>query len=319
MKSYRRLMLGPGSEHAEQCLKENFIGLDYDIRKDLSPHLHDDWRAFNKEVIPIYLENHPEKSKIAAGLACGALWVVCKGLKPKDIVLCPNGSGNYYVAEIDSQYEYCPDKILPHRRKVNWFPIEIDRAGMSEEFQRSTSSGVIVDVSRYAEEIENKIGGNKPPVILSSDESIEDPSVFALEQHLEHFLVENWKSTQLAKRFNIYEEDGEVIGQQFPTDTGPIDILALSKDKKTLLVIELKKGRASDRVVGQIQRYMGYIKDELAEKWQDVSGIIIALEDDQRIRRALSVAQNIEFYRYEISSVQLRQFQFLVNHCSTCK
>jgi len=37
-----------------------------------------------------------------------------------------------------------------------------------------------------------------------------------------------------------------------------IDILAVSKDQKELLVVELKKGRASDVVVGQIQRYMGF-------------------------------------------------------------
>ena len=67
------------------------------------------------------------------------------------------------------------------------------------------------------------------------------------------------------------------------------------------IVIELKKGRASDRVIGQIQRYMGYIKDEIAEDDQEVKGIIIAFEDDQRIRRALSVTNNIEFYRYRIN------------------
>jgi hypothetical protein len=44
-----------------------------------------------------------------------------------------------------------------------------------------------------------------------------------------------------------------------------IDILAISKDKTELLVVELKKGRASDMVVGQIQRYMGYVLEELAE------------------------------------------------------
>ena len=35
------------------------------------------------------------------------------------------------------------------------------------------------------------------------------------------------------------------------------------KDKKTLLVVELKKGRVSDNVVGQIQRYMGYVNNLL--------------------------------------------------------
>ena len=76
---------------------------------------------------------------------------------------------------------------------------------------------------------------------------------------------------------------------------------SVSKDKKELLVVELKKGRASDSVIGQIQRYMGYVLDELAEDGQQVKGIIIALEDDLRIRRALAVTSNIEFFRYQVS------------------
>jgi len=65
--------------------------------------------------------------------------------------------------------------------------------------------------------------------------------------------------------------------------------------------VELKKGRASDSVIGQVQRYMGYVKEELAKEGQTVEGVIIALEDDLRIRRALAVAPNIRFYRYQIS------------------
>ena len=80
-----------------------------------------------------------------------------------------------------------------------------------------------------------------------------------------------------------------------------MDILAISKDKKELLVVELKKGRASDSVIGQIQRYMGYVTEELSEDNQVVKGVIIALDDDLRIKRALSVTQNIEFYRYNVT------------------
>lgn len=43
------------------------------------------------------------------------------------------------------------------------------------------------------------------------------------------------------------------------------DVLAISKDKQEVLVVELKKGRASDSVVGQIQRYMGYVAEEVAD------------------------------------------------------
>jgi restriction system protein len=63
----------------------------------------------------------------------------------------------------------------------------------------------------------------------------------------------------------------------------------------------LKKGRASDVVVGQTLRYMGFVQDELAEEGQTVLGAIIAHEDDQRIRRALKMTPSITFFRYQIS------------------
>ena len=126
------------------------------------------------------------------------------------------------------------------------------------------------------------------------------PIVFALEKHLEDFLVKNWNQTVLGNNYEIYQEDGELVGQQYPSDTGPIDILAVSKDNTEILVVELKKGRASDVAVGQLQRYMGYVKDELCEDNQSVKGVIIALEDDLRIKRALSVTTNIEFYSYKV-------------------
>ena len=54
-------------------------------------------------------------------------------------------------------------------------------------------------------------------------------------------------------------------------------------------------------MVGQILRYMGYVQDELAEPDQQVRGIVIALDDNQRLRRALAMVPNVDFYRYQIS------------------
>ena len=110
------------------------------------------------------------------------------------------------------------------------------------------------------------------PTLVSTDPSVEDASAFALEKHLEDFLVENWSQTELGKEFDIFEEEGERVGQQYPTDTGPLDILAVSKDKKRLLVVELKKGRASDAVVGQALRYMGFVQEELAAGQVNANG-----------------------------------------------
>lgn len=302
MKSYYRVILGAKNAYAKECYDGSFIGAHYGIKQDLTEELSDNWRDFNAKFREIWLGLHPDKSKIAAGLACGMLWTVSKGIIKGDIVICPDGQGNYFVGEVISDYYYQPNTNLPHRRNVKWFPVLIERSAMSQELRNSTgSTGTTANISQYADEIEKLIGNVNLPSIISNDSTIEDPSVFVLEKHLEDFLVQNWRQTELGKNYDIYNEDGELVGKQYPSDTGPIDILAVSKDKKTLLVVELKKGRASDNVVGQIQRYMGYVKDELAEPNQEVKGIIIALEDDNRIRRALSVANNIEFYRYQVS------------------
>ena len=68
-----------------------------------------------------------------------------------------------------------------------------------------------------------------------------------------------------------------------------------------MLVVELKRGRANDVVVGQVLRYMGYIKEQIAETDQTVEGAIIALEDDQKLRWAIAMVPSITFYRYQIS------------------
>jgi restriction system protein len=302
MKRYFRIMLGARSVHAAECRAGNFIGADYGINQDLSKKLPEEWREFNKVFIPEYQSGHPDKTKIAAGLACGFLWTISKGIQKGDIVLCPDGGGKYYVGEVTGEYSYALGQSLPHRRTVYWFEKSIARSDMSEALRNSTGSiGSVSEITKYQEELERLINGETRPTITSSDETVEDAATFALEKHLEDFLVQNWDQTALGKHYEIFKEDGEMVGQQYPTDTGPIDVLAISKDKKEILIVELKKGRASDSVVGQIQRYMGYVLQELAEPHQKVKGIIIALDDDQRIRRALAVAPNIEFYRYQVS------------------
>jgi len=302
MKNYYRVMLGKGSKYAAECFAGNFIGADFGIHQDLSGKLPEDWRAFNKEFIPVLLEGNAGMTKIGAGLRCGFLWTVSKGIMKGDIVLCPDGNGYYHVGEVIGEYLYQPDTMLPHRRPVQWLKQTIDRADMSDSLKNSTGSiGTISNITGYHEEIEKLISGGALPTIISTDPEVEDASAFAMEKHLEDFLVQNWAQTDLGKEYDIFEEEGEKVGQQYPTDTGPMDVLAISKDKKKLLVVELKKGRASDAVVGQILRYMGYAQEELAEEGQTVKGVIIALEDDQRIRRALAIVPNIDFYRYQIS------------------
>ena len=303
-RRYFRIVLGKQHSFAQDCFENNFVGVDYSMDLDLKNDLPDNWREFNKKYIPTYLEKNPGKSKVTAGLACGAIHTMSKAIKVGDYVLCPDGKSVYQIGEISGDYFYREggsESYLRHCRPVKWLDKSIKREEMSDKLKNSSGSALtLCNLSPYSEEIKKLLGDSSDINITSVNPEIEDPSEFALEKHLEDFLVTNWEQTELAENFDIYEDD-EFSGQQFPTDTGPIDILAISKDKKELVVVELKKGRASDSVVGQVQRYMGYVKEEVAEENQTVKGIIIAFEEDLRIKRALSVTQDISFYRYRIN------------------
>lgn len=303
MANFYRVMLGRRSMYAQECFASGFIGTDFGLHQDLSQHLYEAWRDFNKEFIPVYLSIHPGKSRISAGLACGAIWTVSKGIQPGDFVLSPDGSGTYRVGEVLGEYYYASGQVLPHRRRVRWLERGVPRASMSQALQNSAGSiGTVSNVSAYADEILALLGDSpQAPAIVSVDPTVEDPTAFAMEKHLEDFLVKNWSQTELAKDFEIFEEDGETVGQQYATDAGPIDVLAVSKDRKRILVVELKRGRTSDAVVGQILRYMGFVKEQIAEEGQTVEGAIIALQDDQKTRWALAAVPNIRLFRYQIS------------------
>ena len=294
-------MLGKASIHAEECFQGGFVGVDFDLKQDLTGKLPENWREFNRTFIPVWLDSHPEKSKISAGLACGMTWTVAKGLSIGDIVISASGDGRYRFGEITGDYEYKPDQILFHRRSVRWLDTYVNPSDISKPLLNAMRSiGTTSDVTQYEEELKALLKGDQTQKSSPEDASIEEPSVFVLEKYLEDFLVSNWANTVLGKKYDIFSDENGT-GQQYQTDAGKIDILAISKDGKELLIVELKKGRASDVVAGQIARYMGYVMSELALPDQKVRGLIVAREDDLKLRYSLKAIPNVDFYRYEVS------------------
>lgn len=81
------------------------------------------------------------------------------------------------------------------------------------------------------------------------------------------------------------EQPLKLIGRQYETTVGPIDILARNKKTNGYVVIELKKGRAADKVFGQLSRYMGWVKKNLAGD-APVSGMIVGTSIDAKLRSA---------------------------------
>ncbi|MCH7560396.1 MAG: DUF91 domain-containing protein [Thaumarchaeota archaeon] len=109
--------------------------------------------------------------------------------------------------------------------------------------------------------------------------------------------IENDLKNFLADNIFLVEKGLNLIEKEFDTkEVGRIDLLC--KDQKgNHVVIELKKGRKNDQVVGQTLRYLGWVEKNLKSK---VRGIIIVNESDERLEYALSPLKNLielKFYK----------------------
>jgi restriction system protein len=96
----------------------------------------------------------------------------------------------------------------------------------------------------------------------------------------------------------LYEDTDGSVGRQFTTEIGPIDILAVERATHAHVVIELKKGRPSDQVAGQVLRYMGWVKEKLCVAGQSVEGLVICSDPDPRLSYALSMTNNVQVECY---------------------
>lgn len=299
MRRYKRVIVGKGSAFVEEALIEGWVGTAWLKSEDLTNQFPPTAKEFREKFIPIAMELDGIDNKVGAGLACGMTWSLNYSLKQGDIVVVPDRTGLLHVGELTGSYFYVPGHDIPHRRPVKWFGITFSKDEVSEGFRKTLGAGsLLLELGNQKEEIEALIAGNREEFSVN-DETVESPLSFVLERHLEDFLVSNWTNTELGKLYDIFEQEGQVVGQQFDTDTGPIDILARSKDGKELVVIELKRGRVSDVVVGQILRYMSFVKE--LDDSKTVKGIIIGTDDDPKFRRALSMVPMVEFYKYEVS------------------
>lgn len=126
---------------------------------------------------------------------------------------------------------------------------------------------------------------------------------FGYEHALRDFLAENWDHTPLGQDWELYTEAGELVGVEYRAGTaGRIDLLARHRSGKGWLVVELKLSRSSDQTVGQLLRYMGWVKSHLAESDEEVEGVIVAESFDDRLRYAIRAIPegNIKVFRYRV-------------------
>ena len=123
---------------------------------------------------------------------------------------------------------------------------------------------------------------------------------FVLEAYLEEFLLSNFDRIDWGRPLQIWEPDSEELGHQYVTDVGRLDFLCRDTSNDTLVVVELKRGRPSDRVVGQTARYMGWVRANLARPDQRVHGLIVAHEQEDRLAYAVAAVPDLSVLTYQI-------------------
>ena len=121
---------------------------------------------------------------------------------------------------------------------------------------------------------------------------------FAYERDLQSFLAKNLHLIE--QGLHLYYDDDGASGIEFPVDNRRVDILAVDQ-AQNYVVIELKVSRGYDRTVGQLLRYMAWIRQNHAEPEQDVRGIIIAREISDDLRLACSEVGKVSLYEYALS------------------
>ena len=303
MKKYIRVMLGRGSMYAKKCREEGFIGAGFEVNVDLSDSLFENWRDFNKKFIPMWMNNVPGKSTTAAGLACGFLWTIVKGLKIGDVVLSPSGEGYYYVGTIDSDYYYVPNDVLPHRRKVVWMDKVIDRKSMSKELRNSSGSiGTCSDVTKYAAEIEALLNDAPGTPQKTEPAKPSEPGKHFEERDL-HKLFCNFLRTRGIFAKTIYHEKSsnkvdnaqkwihpDIIGVQFEEfkNDATLALLKATEPKESIHIYsyELKRRIESDY---QLKQY--YFQALSNSSWANF-GYLVAFEINEDLEEEMARLNN---------------------------
>jgi restriction system protein len=202
---------------------------------------------------------YPDRAK---GLIFKMLWAFCHEISPGDIVIARRGRKTLVaIGKVVRSGFYAPGRNSflappgyshPNFLEVEWQAQPRDKVFPNLIFLMQT----LAEISEV--QYRNLLEGS----VIEPIAEVTDQNDFVLEKYLEEFIVSNFKAIFKGK-LHIYEEADEAdgpAGQQYPTEIGPIDILAVEPGSKSFVVIELKKGRPSDQVVGQILRYMGWLR-----------------------------------------------------------
>ncbi len=110
-----------------------------------------------------------------------------------------------------------------------------------------------------------------------------------LEANLEDFVIQNLD--EIEPGLNLLE-------RQLSTPAGRLDLLCMDRAGQ-YVVVELKRAQGTDQVVGQILRYMGWVKDHY--RTDKFRGIIIVGSKDRALSYAIKATSNVQVKEFRLS------------------
>jgi restriction system protein len=255
----------------------------------------------NEEVTRKYSHKPPQTRSLIANM----LWAFYHRIRPGDTIIARRGRKTLAAVGRVAQSAVWSPGANPLTDHAGYLGVEWQVSPRDKEF-----SSIVFPmhslIEASSEDVEKLLRPDEPmlsspePAVGTAGDVVEDTAIFVLEKYLEDFIVSNFNAIFKSK-LNIHQDGEGNDGQQYTTDIGPIDILAVEPETKAFVVIELKKGRPSDQVVGQILRYMGWVKEKLCTEGQAVKGLVICQGRDKKLDYALSIVSNIDIRYYSVS------------------
>jgi len=133
-----------------------------------------------------------------------------------------------------------------------------------------------------------------------SDEGNACESEFAYEKDLQNYLARNLEKLEPGLALYQDAENPSIVGLEFPVGGRFVDILARDRNGN-FVVVELKVSKGYDKVVGQMLRYIGWLKKNLATEGECVRGIIVAREITEDLVLAVSCLKNVRLVEYQLN------------------
>jgi hypothetical protein len=216
----------------------------------------------------------------------------------------------YGLSETKEAKTSWPNEILNNEKKISDYLEDPPRYGDSfifKTYSPSIKDNKVSYVDDNNKPISNETLNNDLTEIINyykktvsleitKEDSPIGQGIFYMEKQLEDFIVDNWNETDLGKKYDL-------IDQQYRTDVG---ILATDKKTKSHVVIELKKNQTNDEVLGQIKKYMGWIK--VHKKDDNVIGIVVAKKFDKKFYYAMQMEKDVYPLEYEVN-FKLKEFK----------